>query len=95
MVAPEDAQAQGRAPGLLISSGVFGAEGADVLSNVAPRDGLGWAGMVIVLVVVYQVPRHWSGAPTCAILCHSASCPGLLFSTLSLLPVLVWYDFGL
>lgn len=44
-VAPEDAQSQGRAPGLLISSGMFGAERADVLSHangpIPSWDGLG------------------------------------------------------
>lgn len=46
MVAPEDTQAQGRALGLLISSGVFGAEGADVLWECGPQGwpGTGWDG---------------------------------------------------
>lgn len=46
MVAPGATQAQGRALGLLISSGVFGAEGAMCCGNVAPGmawDGLGWS----------------------------------------------------
>lgn len=100
MVAPEDTQAQGRALGLLISSGVFGAEGADVLWECGPQGRFTWAGCHCPCGVAHQVPRPWPGAPTRVIPCHSASCPGLppetlLFSALSFLPVLVWYDFAL
>lgn len=98
---PEDAQAQGRAVSFRSRQVCLRQREQMCYGDVVPRDCLGQAGVVVILVVVCTVSGRWPGAPTLAIPCwpgaptsaiprHSAPRPDLLSGTLCLAP---WASF--
>lgn len=87
---PEDAQAQGRALSFRSRQVCLRQREQMCYGDVVPRDCLGQAGVVVILVVVCTVSGRWPGAPTLAIPCHSAPRPDLLSGTLCLAP---WASF--